>query len=270
MTVRFRHLRRMAGVATAALAIAALSGCDMNERAPCEPQEHQVTTMTYLFRQAWWECPMGCVFNQYWYFRCGAETLEFVGFWDEDGGEEEPDWWEGASTAQSFFISARDCSIATWDSCSDISKTPREDREAEEAVLWLTGSLVASDSMYSRVLGDLASIRSQYGDSIPQVRSLSFRPPWIIGELVVRLTQEGNDRFLRGEYRDLDSLNSDFGVTEVKHILKSVLLLKFSRRLNPYRLADIYEQVESVLYANPDHFYGDYPNIYPWIEVEKR
>ena len=134
---------------------------------------------------------MGCVYNRYWYFRCRCDTCEFVGSWDDAAGEERPAWWDQASASKMCFIRGGDCSFTTWNRCSDISKTPRQNREAEEVALWLTGSLVAPDSAYSRILVDLALIRAAHGEAIPQARTLSYHSPWVTNELLVELTDQG-------------------------------------------------------------------------------
>lgn len=49
---------------------------------------------TYLFRNAWGDCPCGCTGNEYWYFRVTTSGPVFVG---HQLGGEEPEWWEEAS-----------------------------------------------------------------------------------------------------------------------------------------------------------------------------
>jgi hypothetical protein len=54
--------------------------------------------MTFLFREGWGDCPSGCIYNQFWYFRVNGENAEYVGTFvaREDP---VPPWWEEAKTA---------------------------------------------------------------------------------------------------------------------------------------------------------------------------
>jgi hypothetical protein len=50
----------------------------------------------YLFRRAWGDCPAGCIFSEFWYFRVRSGVhVEYVGHWDPQN-EPAPQWWEEA------------------------------------------------------------------------------------------------------------------------------------------------------------------------------
>lgn len=53
--------------------------------------------LTYLFREAWGDCPSGCIHSRFWYFRCVGSECTFVGYWDRSSPE--PEWWEEAEIA---------------------------------------------------------------------------------------------------------------------------------------------------------------------------
>jgi len=54
--------------------------------------------VSYLFRNAWGDCPSGCIHNEFWYFRCQAGRCEYVGTW-VFGQEPPPGWWDEACQA---------------------------------------------------------------------------------------------------------------------------------------------------------------------------
>lgn len=50
--------------------------------------------MTYLFRNAWGDCPAGCANSDFWYFRDTESGLVYVGEWLS--GNPETSWWKEA------------------------------------------------------------------------------------------------------------------------------------------------------------------------------
>lgn len=57
-------------------------------------------TIKYVFRMAWGDCPAGCAFSQYWFFKTVPGWAWPVGFWDEAGGAPAPSWWPEALAVQ--------------------------------------------------------------------------------------------------------------------------------------------------------------------------
>ena len=49
---------------------------------------------SYLFRDAWGDCPAGCIYSEYWYFVCGGNQAAFIGHWARHANPEVPDWWD--------------------------------------------------------------------------------------------------------------------------------------------------------------------------------
>ena len=147
--------------------------------------------------------------------------------------------------------------------------TPRANKEAEEAALWLSDSLIAPEWLYQDILIHLAVIRTLYGDSIQKVREIEFVPPWSSNSISLKVTEQAREQIRAGEYHDLDLLNFAFHHVSTDTILLGWLgyiYLSFEGRLNPERLAELYSEVPSVLYASQaSHRIGDYPNIYPWF-----
>lgn len=52
--------------------------------------------LTYLFRDAWGDCPSGCIYSEYWHFIFEGDQPVFIGHWAPDEDPNEPDWWEEA------------------------------------------------------------------------------------------------------------------------------------------------------------------------------
>jgi hypothetical protein len=132
--------------------------------------------------------------------------------------------------------------------------------------LWLSGDLEAPSHLYSTIVVQLSKIRSEFDESIPQVR-IGFRPPWMPGMILLKVTDEAKGFLRRGEYRDLDSLNAALGLAEMDTSLLgaiNLIDLTFKDHLHPERLSEIYERVPSVIRAGPNGYVGDSPNVYPW------
>ncbi|MCH9031450.1 MAG: hypothetical protein IIB00_04240, partial [candidate division Zixibacteria bacterium] len=48
-----------------------------------------------------------------------------------------------------------------------LAQTPRENGEAEEMALWLSGDLVAPEGLYLKLLGKLELLRTQWNEDYP-------------------------------------------------------------------------------------------------------
>ena len=145
--------------------------------------------------------------------------------------------------------------------------TPRDNPEAEAAALWLSGDLVAPTDLYNELLNGYSRIRSAWADSIPELDQAVFVSPWIPGELLVKLTDDAIAELRRGEYHDLDSLNSYYRVAQIDtHLIDFIgwMHLKFEGRLHPERVSEDYSQVPSLLYAEPNGTWNNQAGNYPW------
>ena len=209
------------------------------------------------------DCP-----EHWWYFELRGEDWEFIGEWEGEAGSPRPGWY-------SEIKHAREC--RTRDECrffhefysADPTSTPRENREAEEAALWLTGSLTAPDEVYSMLLGHFRDIRDEFGDQIPKLRSTPFRSSWDSQALIMTVTEQAMQRFETGEFHDLDSLNTLYGVTWIQALAGAPrLLLRFEGRYNPYRLAEVYQSIACVEEGEPMFFArspSEWGNLVPWV-----
>jgi hypothetical protein len=97
---------------------------------------------------------------------------------------------------------------------------------------------------------DLSTIREQYGDSIPQLRELRYTSWEATDRISIKLLPEAYDRYTRGAYHDLDSLNSLFHMVTMKPRFRRWFTLTFEGRYEPHELARIYRQVQSLEFAN--------------------
>ena len=152
------------------------------------------------------------------------------------------------------------------------STTPRENREAEEAALWLSGELIAPQAVYETIRDDLAAIRGEYLDSIPKL-AVPFMAPWVVSEVIVRLTDDAVVRFLAREPNDIDSLNAVFHATHLDTFrLKGTpprwTLIDFAGRQHPARLGEFYQAQDDVVWGEPNGYIGDWSNVYPWKRGE--
>jgi len=164
-------------------------------------------------------------------------------------------------------------SMPTWfgtgsSDTTGISKSQLQDPEAAWMTLWLTSDLVAPQEPYERLLRDITAIRDQYSELDPPLKGV-FRRYWNPSILRVGLTADAVDQYLDGTYADLDSLNSLFGLeTVLENFLEpgepGSITLIFRGRLHPARLAEFYEQVDTVRYTAIAWWAGDGHRIYPW------
>jgi len=222
-----------------------------------EPEQTQIT-MAYVFREAVPMCP-GCdpCWYLYWGLECVGDTCRYLGDYDPREDQDQPVWLAAIKDIESCYDcdgSYMNCADSFWTDCSDPDLTPREDEEAEEAAIWVSGSLVAPQDLYELLVHDLSLIRTEWGDSIPVLDEITFQPYTVSNDLALWLTRSAYEQFARGEYTDLDSLNALYGATTVRPWLDEYLRITFSGRYNTWRLGEVYEEVPSVISAHPDGY----------------
>lgn len=247
------------------LTILLIGGCADHACVDCD---EGCQTFAFILRDDYSGCrPPDCT-NHYWYFELRGGDWKYVGEWDEGSGASSPHWVPEVRRALDCYT-REECHPYDRSYSEDLTSTPRENIEAEEATLWLSGSLVAPDDLYYKLVGHFASIREEYGDQIPKLRSTPFRSHWDSESLVLTVTEEAMQRYEIGEFHDLDSLNALFGTTRIQALAgRAALLLEFERRYNPYRLAEIYESVACVQDGKPVCFVrspAEMGNLIPWV-----
>lgn len=146
--------------------------------------------------------------------------------------------------------------------------TPKPDAEAELAALWLTGDLIAPQSTYDVLTKDLATIRARYDDAIDAV-SISFHPPWAPSQVIVGFTADAVRRIREETFFEFYALGDSFELAEIDTSRFSRpsppwAVLSFAGRRHPERMSEAYAALEGIMWAEPNHYVGDWPNVYPW------
>jgi hypothetical protein len=227
--------------------------------------------MAYFFRQAKSAC-MGCdiCYYVYWYFECYDADCHYVGHWDPRDQAEPPSWFAFVIVAEECFDDwSWGCRDSLWGFCSDPQLTPRDNKEAEEAAIWLSESLVAPQDLYDRIAHDLDLIRATYGDDIESLRQIHFTPHLNSSAMWVELMPQALYRYTQGEFHDLDSLNTYFKVREIlDHSDRGMLAFIFEGRYDTHQLAQIYTDTQSVIIADPGLAHGGpycrLSTVLPW------
>jgi len=190
--------------------------------------------------------------QRYWCFECKGDDCRYLGEWNPGTDIVEPAWVGFLRDAEKM-ANPRNYGKpfgCLWPTCSDPTQTPRANEEAEQTALWLSGSLVAPESLYRLVLGQLTAIRAVYADTVPEVATIHFFPWVFTYHLSVRLRDEAFKRFQSGTYHDLDELNARYGLSEVEFSgVEPEIWLTFTGHYNTVLLADIYGHVPSVAHA---------------------
>ena len=179
-------------------------------------------------------------------------------------------FWIALATLALFMSCGNDDRVSNPpppDNQSTIDDTPRANREAEEAALWLSGELIAPQDLYEAIRDDLDAIRGEFLDSIPKT-AIGFFPPWVVTEIIVLPDDATWDKIRNHEPNVIDSLNTVFRATKLDTLrIGSRYLfgiIAFEGRLHPQRLSEIYQANPGVIIADPNGYVGDWSNIYPW------
>ncbi len=151
---------------------------------------------------------------------------------------------------------------------NDRSTTPKENAEAELAALWLSGDLIAPQALYETIRNDLAAIRAANADSTDMV-SIGFFPPWAPSELLAGFSSEGVQKIRNDNFPELERLNKYFGLVELDTSglswgTRGSAGLRFSGRKHPMMIAPDYDELDDVMWAEPNGYIGDWGNVYPW------
>jgi hypothetical protein len=247
-----------------ALILMTLSCSDSN----CVDCVGECETFVFVLQDDYGESRPPDLREHYWYFELGWEGWEFIGEWEQGVGSPLPGWLSEVRNARRCLLDGDGCPCSEF-CAGDLASTPRENREAEEAALYFSGELVASDSAYYLLLGHFSDIRDELGDQVAELRDTPFQLPWSSQALIVTLTESASQRFEAGEFTDLDSLNALFGVTKMQKMSGAPKLhLWFEGRYNPYRLAEFYESEACVEYSGPIMYArspSEWGNLIPWV-----
>ena len=139
---------------------------------------------------------------------------------------------------------------------------PPASEEAQLIALSISGEIQPPQSLSHDIEAHLTQIRAQYGNIDAAINSLSYRPPWVPGRIIIGVDTTTNRMIKEGRYRAWDALNLKYQHSETK-IHSSFVVLSFDGILHSRHLATLYADLPGVQYAEPDGYVGDSPNIYP-------
>ena len=243
----------------ALIVICLILSCGSDSRNCTEPEPDHLI-MGYAFKGLVPVCEAcGQVYPVHWYFECEPGVCQYLGYWDPLQQQDPPAWFSAVAEAQQCYDGCTwGCAAGSlWAPSLDPSKTPRENEEAEQASIWLSGSLVAPQELYDRIANDLAMIRSTYSDAIPELDRIRFLPCLQTSSIWLDLMPDADLRVQQGQFHDLDSLNALFKVCQIKTYNTSTCgpsyAYVFDGRYNTIQLSQIYKDAASVLWAEPGY-----------------
>lgn len=152
-----------------------------------------------------------------------------------------------------------------------LAQSPRDNEEAELMALFLSGEIAAPETLYIQVRDALTRLRDAFSDSVPCLDSISYRHKFLTSYLSLWMLDDAVEKVRNGSYHDWDSLNTLYRVTSIDTSSFSreryrVASLQFEGRLNTALLKEYYENLYGVYdVTRSSYFFGDGPNIYPWI-----
>jgi hypothetical protein len=137
--------------------------------------------------------------------------------------------------------------------------SPPTYEDEDVLALEISGALLAPSTLVAQIAQDLTAIRVAF----PEVADIHVSPSWEPGVILVQLTDEAWADYQEGLFHDFDSLNVEYGPVTIDPLFApNTLQLEFENLYHPEVLAPIYEQVEGVLLADPDFFFGDGDDIF--------
>ena len=154
-----------------------------------------------------------------------------------------------------------------------LDQSPRIDREAELAAMWLSDDLVAPESLYLAVRDGYSRIRSKYSNTIPKVEETVFLYNRGISKIKLYMTDEAREQIRNGTYTSWDSLNEllpliNIDTLNISYQSVNCVELHFDKRLNPDRLAEYFTDLDGVSSVSRDIYYSPWnvpQNFLPWI-----
>ncbi|MEM8947555.1 MAG: hypothetical protein AAGD11_20445 [Planctomycetota bacterium] len=130
--------------------------------------------------------------------------------------------------------------------------------EADLLAVEVTGQLLPSEALAEQIQGDLAVIRNTY----PAFADIRVRPYWMPGELLVGLQPTAFAQYENGTFTGFDPLFASLGVPDIQaYSFQPTLVLDFGRVYHGERLAELFDNIDGVRYAEPNYLIGDGDDI---------
>jgi len=121
----------------------------------------------------------------------------------------------------------------------------RDDPEAEQLAMHLSGAIRAPDDQYSRIRRDLALIRAGH----PILMYVDDSPDYARDDLIVQLDPGMS-------WDGYEEMNAYYQVIEVYAMLGGSLCLTYCDNINAYALSQTYESLPEVLNTTPNYVIG--------------
>jgi hypothetical protein len=150
--------------------------------------------------------------------------------------------------------------LSEWGPCVFEYGPVRDDEEAEQIGLEMLGpggALLLADAIYSRADRDLDLIRAVR----PELAGEAHTPAWAPAQIILQKVAGAPT----GEY---DALNACMQLVEEDNFAFDLWLLTFPGHLNVERLAEIYEALDSVTFAEPNGLVGG-QNFWSPVELAR-
>jgi hypothetical protein len=71
--------------------------------------------LAFLFRQAWGDCPAGCMYSRFWYFKTEDTAFKFIGEFTASYDSIAPQWWQEIKHAYCKFRSGSSETCHMWE-----------------------------------------------------------------------------------------------------------------------------------------------------------
>jgi hypothetical protein len=176
-----------------------------------------------------------------------------------------------------IFLSVTGCAGGT-EVGNPVPQTPTleglgEPTEFELMALCVSGQATPPKELTNLFEADITNIRSQSYEEVSGFDAtpdtgITFTPPWAPGKISIRFDDKTAGLVASGQYKEWDNLNSMFYIKDINLDLidYGLAFLEFYKKsIHPKYIAEQYETLQGIDYAEPDYIIGDYSNIYPYI-----
>jgi len=154
-----------------------------------------------------------------------------------------------------------------WET-SDLEATPRADQNLELLALSVSGTVVARQEIYDRVVRDVTAIRASHVEA----EGISYFSRDTGNELLLEVDAATFAAIEEHAYHDWDELNARWRLVN-SHILGGPsshgFLLQFDGIYNIPAVARGYAELTGVIYAEPDFWIGDRSTICLTLEGDR-
>jgi hypothetical protein len=144
--------------------------------------------------------------------------------------------------------------------------------QARKMALWYDNSLMPDSVSSDRFYQALVTLNDLYGEDMEVVKT-EFELPYVENQLIVSLTASAAQEYINGTYTAWDSLNVVYNAVEIDTLHGFAVFgwveIIFDGMYNMPQVADMYEMLEGINYADANGYGGDGPNNYPWIIEDK-